>query len=429
MQRIWILFILLPAITIGCKQQVDFGAAESTQLNDDNNGSSAGGPIVNIMQAPSNHKLNKSTQAVFEVIAGDNPIETVKCYVDSIVFPCDWVSGIVELYEMPLGIHWFEVVATDVEGLVGHAKEDWSIYNNFKKYEDALRVDASSAMTDILFVIDNSSSMRYEQTQISKRFNNFIDQVDDINWQIGITTTDNRQSPQYHWADGRLDPFANGDFFLTSDLGKQKAQELFSKHVRRKESGSDTERGILSTYRSIERAVAGRSQVDREIAKFFRPEAALAVVVVSDEDESGVGGKSDGDNLLELVKNEFGSKKIFQFNSIIVHTTECLYDTGHTMGRKYEALSRKTNGLVGNVCAKNYSQILTDLGKGVAELKRVHKLKCPPQDIDDDNKIDLLITGKKGGKVPGYTIDQETITFDKALKVGDYEFEYYCLEE
>lgn len=98
------------------------------------------------------------------------------------------------------------------------------------------------------------------------------------------------------------------------------------------------------------------------------------------------------------------------------------------MGVKYEELSRKTNGLVGDVCARNYSQILSDLGKGVAKLKRVHKLSCVPQDIDGDQQVDLSIRPLQGQSLPGYTLDQHTITFDQALAAGDYSFEYYCPE-
>lgn len=429
MQRLGLLLILvIPFFTTGCKQEVGFGATQnSQQVGSSGNDDTVQGPVVKITQEPSDHKLFKSTQVVFEVIAGDNEIEKVQCFINDFEINCDWVKGIVKLFDMPLGVHWFEVVATDVEGLVGKAKENWSVFNNYVRHKEGITVDKESKKTDILFVIDNSSSMRYEQTQISERFNNFINQIDDIDWHIAITTTDPRSS--LDWNDGKIDPFSNRDYYLTPALGKKTAQELFSEHVQRRESGWDTEKGINATYRAIERGLDGRGMVNKKMAEFFRDDAALAVVVLSDEDEAGSGGKSDVNNLLNLVKNSWGNSKVFQFNSIIVHTQECLNASWqHRLGHKYEELSRRTNGLLGDLCAKNYSKMLTDLGKGVANLKRVHKLKCEPQDIDNDNKVDLVIIPKNGKKLPGYTIDKETITFDKALKSGDYDFHYFCLE-
>ncbi len=427
----WILIFLLPLLAVGCKQGVEFAPAPNETLDQGsgNGGSNAPqGPVVNIMQAPSNHKLNKGTQVVFEVVPGDNEIDYVECYVDSVKVNCDWSIGVIDIEGLPLGPHSFSVQAVDVEGLKGDAEENWSIYNNFQKFSDLVSVDAQTHATDILFVIDNSSSMWDEQKEISKRFEKFIDEIEDIDWHIGITTTDTRTSKD--WSDGRLHAFPNGDYFLTPRLGKKKAQKQFEKHVRRDESGYDTEKGIKATYRSIERSLNPRRKVDRELAKFFRQDAALAVVVVSDEDESGVEEESKVNNLLNLVKESWGANKIFQWNSIIVHTQQCLNASFmHRTGHKYAELTRKTNGLLGDICAKNYSEMLTDLGKGVANLKRVHKLECVPQDIDGDNQVDLEITSLSGKKLPGYTRDQETITFDEALNAGDYNFEYYCLEE
>lgn len=434
MKQLILLILTVPMLFLGCKQNVQFAAADSTAPNPETplGGGSGTDPVVNgpqvkIVKAPSDHKSGEQTEVVFQVIAGDHEIASVQCFVDSIEISCDWVKGVVNLFDQPLGINWFEVVATDVAGLVGQAKEKWSVYDNFTKKSDHIHVDSFNNQTDILFVIDNSSSMRYEQTQISQRFHNFINEIKDLDWHIGITTTD-VQHNDLPWSDGRLDPFSNGDSFLTPSLGKQKAQELFAEHVKRTESGWDIEKGIAATYRSIERALTGRRKEDQELRKFFRANAALAVVVVSDEDESGEGGASEGNNLLKLIRDHWGSKKVFQFNSIVAYNQACLDDSAKTLGVKYENLSRKTNGLIGDVCSNNYSQLLKDLGTGVANLVRVHKLSCVPQDMNYDGKLDLLIIPKNGKKVPGFTLDKDTITFDRALKPGDYDFHYFCLD-
>ena len=170
MKRLWILVLLFPLVTVGCKQEVGFSPTPNTPFNndlgggDDNGGGETPdpkGPVVKIMQAPSDHKLNKSTQVVFEVIPGDNELESVECYVDNEKVKCDWERGVFELEGLSLGKHEFAVVARDVEGLQGDAEEVWSIFQNFLKNQDLVNVEKGTQATDILFVIDNSSSMRY----------------------------------------------------------------------------------------------------------------------------------------------------------------------------------------------------------------------------------------------------------------------------
>ncbi|MEM7645731.1 MAG: hypothetical protein AAF203_02365 [Pseudomonadota bacterium] len=421
--------LLIIAVLLGaCRQDVGFAPAEGqeaasvlppVEITEPNP------PIVKILQAPKDSKLDESNPVLFEVLRGDFDIATVTCSIGGKLVDCDAEKGWMDANMSTSGRQELEIVATDVEGLSGQARENWLVSDRFRRFRDRLRVQDRLKKTDILFVIDNSGSMYAEQLRISERFSDFIDKIENLDWHIAITTTDPRS--HVSWGDGKIDPFSNGDYFLTPKLGAEKAQELFSKHVRRTESGWDTEMGILATYRSIERAGRSDSQVDKKLARFFRRDAALAVVVVSDEDESESGFKNDGDNLISLVEQKWGRNKTFQFNSIIVHTQQCLWGEGAQMGVEYERLSRKTNGIIGDVCARNYSDILKSLGEGVSNLEKVHNLKCDPQDIDNDGQIDLVISSRDGSAIPGYTIDERRIEFDQALNPDQYEFRYYCL--
>ncbi len=421
-----LLFVLITLS--GCKQAVNFdGATENeTSLGQPPGTPLIQGPVVNIVQPPSDHHLDLRTEVFFEVIPGDFAIAKIECFVNGQAIDCDGQSGHVKLSGLPVGDHLFEVVATDIKDLFGKAREKWVVFDRFKRHLDNLKVDNKPAKTDVLFVVDNSTSMWYEQTQISKRFANFIDQIDGMDWQIGITTTDPRSRKE--WGDGRLHPFKEGLPFLTTDLGKEKAQKLFAKHVKRRELGWDIEEGIRATYRAIERSLKNRSKEDQDLHRFFRSDASLAVVLVSDEDESRDYKRNDGDHLIDLVKKSWGPGKVFQFNSIITYTQSCLDGAGRTMGLKYEALSKKTSGLVGDICSKNYSELLKQLGQGVAGLQRTYKLKCVPQDIDVDGKVDLEVLAKNPASLPGYTIDKDMVVFDQALQEGEYDFHYFCLD-
>lgn len=419
-----LLFMIMASlILVNCSKEASFSAVPNEDLD---SSSDPNGPVVRITQAPKNKFMNEDNEVAYEVVKTVNEIKDTRCSIDQFPLPCGLMLGLLKIIPVPLGQHTFEVIAEDTEGLTGRARARWTVSNRFSLQSDLHQITQAQNTVDILFVIDNSSSMRDEQKKISQRFDRFVQQLSQLDWQIAITTTDSHNNDP--WADGRLHAFPNQQLFLKSSMNTQEAQELFAKHVQRKEPGWDTETGILSVYRSLERSINPKTQENKDIAKFYRSEAALAVVVVSDEDESGSTFKSKGDELLKLVNQKWNDQKKFQFNSIIAHTRECLSSGGHTLGIKYEALSKKTNGVVGDICANNYSEILKNIGKGVANLQKTFTLKCEPQDADLDGKVEFSVAAKSTRPTPAYTVKGNTVEFVQPLNPDDYEFQYFCLD-
>ena len=309
------------------------------------------------------------------------------------------------------------------------------MHSNIRRQTTNLRVIHPKNKVDILFVIDNSGSMALEQTKISRRFNNFINQIRGLDWHIAITTTDpgiyEQGAGRSPWGDGQLIPFSNGHYYLSSSMNLGEVQRLFSENIKRNEEGSSEEKGIYATYRTLERAVTGKTGMDIQIARFLRHDSAFAVVVVSDEDESPdfYSAKSDPDNLIDYVERVFGSGKVFQFHSIIAYTRACLDGEGDSYGYKYRELSIKTGGIVGSICFNDYSAILSRIGREVFNLNKIYKLDCRPQDANNNGVIDMKIIAKNpSSTIPPYTIEEESITFDRGLSQGEYELTYHCLK-
>ena len=80
---------------------------------------------------------------------------------------------------------------------------------------------------------------------------------------------------------------------------------------------------------------------------------------------------------------------------------------------------------MGNICSTDYASSLKVIGQGIGNLKRVYELGCEPQDPDRDGIIDFEVSG--GASVPDFTISGKKVTFDTALKNGNYQFHYFCL--
>lgn len=136
----------------------------------------------------------------------------------------------------------------------------------------------SERQIDILFVVDNSNSMKEEQTQLASAFEHFIHAFSrrSLDFRIGILTTealDGSLTANRKWPQPYLTPTTVN---LTIEF-----QDAIQVGIR----GSKAE----TAFRPIIAAMKNPAS-----AVFFRPEAFLYIVIVSDEDESkGTGWRSD----------------------------------------------------------------------------------------------------------------------------------------
>ena len=74
---------------------------------------------------------------------------------------------------------------------------------------------------DVIVVIDNSASMRFEQANMAQRFSSLLDGMKGLDWTLGIITTDvSEDAPK---KDGRFLEFAGlpGTFHLSSDMDEE----------------------------------------------------------------------------------------------------------------------------------------------------------------------------------------------------------------
>lgn len=241
--------------------------------------------------------------------------------------------------------------------------------------------------TDILFVDDNSGSMQPEQDQMAFRFPTFLNSISNLDWRVGIVTTDMTQisSPT---TDGRLLKFTgSADFFITSFTPN--VNNLFTNTIKRTETGYGDERGIYAAIRNLQRREHG----------FIRDDAHLAIVILSDEDERSDGGLTPPPNggpfengkdyphdLVDYVNSTWDYQKSLTVHSIIVRPgdTAC-YDAQKAQsagtanyGVTYSELSRLTGGVVGTVCASDYGSQLTSIGTVIQQTTSSITLACVP---------------------------------------------------
>lgn len=295
---------------------------------------------------------------------------------------------------------------------------------------------------DILFVVDNSGSMQEEQVGIGNKIGGFLDKIKNLNWQIAITTTDDRTSTPITgdtnrpWGDGQFRPFdsnSGSQYILSaSQVSLSDAQSKLSNAIQMGIGGSGTERGINATYRAVERSVQAGPQKD-----FFRSNAKLAVVVISDEDECSTGlsgcpsasaDKSNPQNLISQIQNTLGPNKGFSFHSIIAIPGDSSCTTGGNAGNVYKSLSNLTSGVVSSVCSSDYSTPLSSIGSRVVELVNSVTLSCKPVDLNGDGKADVQIELADGRTLNnGFEVNGMNMYFQTPLPEGTHQFHFFCV--
>lgn len=301
----------------------------------------------------------------------------------------------------------------------------------FRPVVESIQSSGQSAKVDLLVVMDNSRSMEYEQLSISNRFSSFIDQLVNIDWQLAIITTDVLGDAQMK--DGRFIRFTNTDkFFLSSKDDINASKRIFSETIRIGSNGDTDEQAIKATYRALERSLNARD--DNRL--FIRDDAALAVIIVSDADETlpfnqPATFKNDPSRLLSFIESNWPQKKV-RFHSIIVKDGDesCLRDPNDInegYGLTYARLSQMTGGIVGSVCEQDYGRQLSSIGNSTQALIKEYTLKCAPQDTDNDGVVNLVVENLTTGvQIKNFKVQSNTIIFDKPLESGNFKVEYYC---
>jgi hypothetical protein len=151
---------------------------------------------------------------------------------------------------------------------------------------------------DILWVVDSSGSMGPKQARLAANFQGFINQLvgaqPPIDFHIAVTTTDTddpaTRGRLRRWSAGA----ASDDFIscapnqagqVTCNTGGSTATAVtaFNQMSQVGITGSPQERGLFAAYLALTNPINVSTDA---VVRFVRPEAALYVVLVSDEDDA-----------------------------------------------------------------------------------------------------------------------------------------------
>lgn len=360
-------------------------------------------------------------EIVFTVSDFGSGVSEVVCQVGGVSKTCAEGQNKILFPKLAGGNYSMTVSAKDNFGFTSEKSISFTVSSLYKQMAQNVKVNEYKKV-DILFVIDNSGSMEYEQKSMASRVRNFLDVVKGLDWQIAVTTTDPVHKTL---GDGRLVPLygQNNSYILNSTMSDADARYTLGMTLQRPEFGSGYEQGIFAAYRAVERSLAAAGGN----TNFIRSDSQLAVVLISDEDESANSEKNDPANFVKYIQTTFGGQKAMSFHSIIARPGDkaCLGGEGYSAGFRYEQISKLTGGVIGDVCATDYAAQVQGIAEGVRKTLKSLLLTCAPV---VDSMRSLLVL--KDGQVYNGTrkVEGLNLVFDEMLPAGNYEVFYSCLK-
>lgn len=227
--------------------------------------------------------------------------------------------------------------------------------------EDVI-VQAPEAAVDILWVIDNSGSMSEEQDAIARNLDAFMQFFvgSSINFHLGVITTDTENGLE----NGILRSVA-GYRFLTRDtpLLEETAKVL----LRVGTGGSMDEKGIDATMRALTMPSDQHWEGNKG---FLREDAALHIIVISDEEDSSDTESVELASYLWNIKPSIDTP--VSFSSIVGPSPGgCSSPNGTASpGAHYIRVSREVGGMIESICVRDWTPVLEGLGLLAAGLRK-----------------------------------------------------------
>lgn len=209
---------------------------------------------------------------------------------------------------------------------------------------------------DVLFAVDNSESMAEEQASLTANFGGFMDLFLDseTDYHLGLIATD-MDDPEHG---GRLVADGDGSLFIDTSFSRQEALDSFTERAQIGTAGARLEKGLEAMHAAIE------VYADTENRGFYRPEAYLALVVISDEDDysSSITVTGFKDWLGDLKSDP---DKI-TFSAVVSTDSSCPEEPG----LDYVDVAENFSGVIASICDTDWDGVVSDLGLAAAGLQR-----------------------------------------------------------
>jgi len=275
-------------------------------------------------------------------------------------------------------------------GLVGCLEYDLTEWDQV----DVFHQEPPEAV-DILMVVDNSCSMEPYQSKLGLHFDQFVQSFigANVDYQIGVVTTDVNSPSQ----SGRI----QGQVITTATTNPAQA---FNTIVNVGVYGSASEFGLEAAYLALTPPL-----LDNQNAGFLREEASLSIIFVSDEQDGSPRKVNDYINDYLDIKGA-RNRNIFNASALTVTDLGVCDPTlaaQSTAGTRYVDVASQTGGIIGNLCAEDFSSIVTELSLNSSRLSNTYYLNTLP----DPTSLEVRVSESGGSQADAIPCDSGVWTY------------------
>jgi hypothetical protein len=296
----------------------------------------------------------------------------------------------------------------------GHGGSSYSLLADSQNFNQ--NVATINNKVDILWVVDNSSSMTPLQNNLVSNFGSFIKnfQAKGYDFRIAVTSSDAylankafNNNPAYSKFKDGGGSAHTGIFVI--DPSTPNITSTFVTNASIGQNGSGDER-VFSSFKE--------ALLDPQNAGFLRPDSFLSVIILSDEDDfsdptrregswlyqGGVADHSYTNPNLETVDSYVSFldqltqttdvNRRYNVSAITVLDNTCLKShapmaPSTIIGQRYIDLANKTNGVLGSICDSSYANALQAIQQRILELSTQFPLGRQPV----ESTIKVVVAG------------------------------------
>jgi hypothetical protein len=272
-------------------------------------------------------------------------------------------------------------------------------------------VQVTTPEVDVLWVIDDSCSMIEEQRLLRDNFANFMGFFLDsgLDWHIGVVSTDATTPAR----SGKLVQ-AGGYRYLDTTVADPVG--LFGEMAVLGTNGSSDESGRRASFKALTEPLTTTTN-----AGFYRENATLNIVVISDEDDYS-GSNPTRNEYIDWLLNLKAEDGAVTFSSIVGPTGGCA--NAVEVGTDYIVVTNAVGGIHESICTNDWAALLEDLGLQAAGLKREYFMSEVPVPgtievwVEDG---DFTYGGIPQEVVDGGTSVEDACTYDDGCFVYSYD--------
>jgi hypothetical protein len=267
---------------------------------------------------------------------------------------------------------------------------------------------------DILLVVDNSCSMGDEQAQLSEGFDRFVEyfEVADVDYHIGVTTTDMEQ-------DRGVLHSAGGTTFITPDTANP--ADVFRDNVQVGTDGWLWEKGLAAAAHALSDDLSAGAN-----AGFLRDDALLSVIFISDEEDASPYAVNSYINYFLNLKESarrdaFNASALVGIDPDTLEPADCAQGSGNPPGGavaafRYHDVAIQTGGVVASICGDEFADVVSQMGLTASRLVAEFALDRRPRISSIEMR--LFIPGHPDEDDDGLLVPPE------GDDDGNYQWEY-----